>query len=148
MVEARRIELAHFSYSSKTTFGNGVIWRFFYCIAKFYFSVIDLMSTFYEYLCDTDNMRYTDMQPGKLYQLDSHLYCVKDGKYYWLPYDQFSRLYILPWKSQDIYAMGSLNLRTVTARDHSHGIDVVRDGSGKPIKFDIRTNVTHARRQP
>ena len=84
-------------------------------------------------------MHYTEMKQGKLYRNDNHLYCLKDGKYYWLAYDHFAQQYIPDWKQQTESEMDHLELSLVTVNNLTPGVQVVRAARLRAAWFHIRT---------
>ena len=84
-------------------------------------------------------MKHTEMKPGTLYRAENHLYCLKDEQYYWLPYDHFSQRYGTKWSRQTVYDLMHLNLRLVTAVNHTPGIRIHYDSNGRPVRIEILT---------
>lgn len=79
------------------------------------------------------------MIPGTLYRAENHPYCLKDNQYYWLAYDHFSKRYTSHWQKQTKYDVEHLKLHLVTAADHTPGIRIERDATGRPVKIEILT---------
>ncbi|MBP7401212.1 MAG: hypothetical protein KBA30_01190 [Clostridia bacterium] len=84
-------------------------------------------------------MNHTEMIPGKLYRSENHLYCLKEGQYYWLPYDHFAQRYISPWKRIAADTLAGMNLSLVTARNRTPGIRIHRDDAGRASRIEILT---------
>ena len=90
-------------------------------------------------------MKHTEMKSGALYRAENHLYCLKGDQYYWLPYDHFSQRYGPAWKRQTVYDLMHLELRLVTAADHTPGIRIHRDSTDRPIRIEILTFGSYAK---
>lgn len=84
-------------------------------------------------------MTHTEMVPGKLYRAENHLYCLKEGRYYWLAYDHFAQRYITPWKRIAADTLVGMDLTLVTARNRTPGIRIHRDTGGRPSRIEILT---------
>lgn len=84
-------------------------------------------------------MKHTEMKPGTLYRAENHLYCLKGDQFYWLAYDHFAKRYIGQWRKQTVYDVEHLDLYPVTAKDHTPGIRILRDATGRPVRIEILT---------